>query len=135
MALSGATPNDQPRTLLSFRVSSTERPCEGSHAAPKLAQPAGEPAAPQPGKHAEASAGGGNRTHTGGDPHGILSPARLPVSPLRPVVEEQSPPSVRLEPTSHPSMPDTNTAVIHLSNDGLVIVRIRDGAYQSVEDA
>jgi hypothetical protein len=32
-------------------------------------------------------------------------------------------------------MPDTNTAVIHLSNDGVVIVRIRDGAYQSVEDA
>ncbi len=28
-------------------------------------------------------AGGGNRTHTGGKPHGILSPARLPVSPLR----------------------------------------------------
>ena len=28
-------------------------------------------------------AGGGNRTHTGGEPHGILSPARLPVSPLR----------------------------------------------------
>jgi hypothetical protein len=28
-------------------------------------------------------AGGGNRTLTGGDPHGILSPARLPVSPLR----------------------------------------------------
>jgi hypothetical protein len=28
-------------------------------------------------------AGGGNRTHTRGDPLGILSPARLPVSPLR----------------------------------------------------
>ena len=28
-------------------------------------------------------AGGGNRTHTGSEPHGILSPARLPVSPLR----------------------------------------------------
>ena len=33
-------------------------------------------------------AGGGNRTLTGGDPHGILSPARLPVSPLRPEVGE-----------------------------------------------
>ena len=29
-------------------------------------------------------AGGGNRTLTGGKPHRILSPARLPVSPLRP---------------------------------------------------
>ncbi len=29
------------------------------------------------------SAGGGNRTLTGGKPHRILSPARLPVSPLR----------------------------------------------------
>src|SRR5947208_3506319 len=29
------------------------------------------------------SAGGGNRTLTGSEPHGILSPARLPVSPLR----------------------------------------------------
>ena len=29
-------------------------------------------------------AGGGNRTLTGSEPHGILSPARLPVSPLRP---------------------------------------------------
>jgi hypothetical protein len=32
-------------------------------------------------------------------------------------------------------MPDTKTAVIHLREDGLVIVRIRDGAYQSLEDA
>src|SRR5262245_25017409 len=32
-------------------------------------------------------------------------------------------------------MPDTKTAVINLSNDGLVVVRIRDGAYQSLEDA
>jgi len=30
---------------------------------------------------------------------------------------------------------DTRTAVIHLSEDGLVIVRIRNGAYQSLEDA
>jgi len=30
---------------------------------------------------------------------------------------------------------DTKTAVIHLSEDGLVIVRIRNGAYQSLEDA
>jgi hypothetical protein len=30
-----------------------------------------------------AGAGGGNRTHTGREPLGILSPARLPVSPLR----------------------------------------------------
>ena len=28
-------------------------------------------------------AGGGGRTLTGSEPHGILSPARLPVSPLR----------------------------------------------------
>jgi hypothetical protein len=35
------------------------------------------------GRSASLGAGGGNRTHTGGDPHGILSPARLPVSPLR----------------------------------------------------
>ena len=32
-------------------------------------------------------------------------------------------------------MPDTKTAVINLSDEGLVIVRIRDGAYQSLEDA
>ena len=32
-------------------------------------------------------------------------------------------------------MPDTKTAVINLSDDGVVIVRIRDGAYQSLEDA
>ena len=32
---------------------------------------------------AQAGAGGGNRTHTGGKPHKILSLARLPVSPLR----------------------------------------------------
>jgi hypothetical protein len=31
-----------------------------------------------------AGAGGGNRTHTGGKAHKILSLARLPVSPLRP---------------------------------------------------
>ena len=34
-------------------------------------------------------AGGGNRTHTGSEPHGILSPARLPVSPLRPGEDPQ----------------------------------------------
>src|SRR5947207_884126 len=33
----------------------------------------------------EGGAGGGNRTLTGSEPHGILSPARLPISPLRPV--------------------------------------------------
>lgn len=32
-------------------------------------------------------------------------------------------------------MPDTETADIRLSDDGVVIVRIHDGAYQSVEDA
>jgi hypothetical protein len=32
-------------------------------------------------------------------------------------------------------MVDTKTAVIQLSDDGLVIVRIRDGAYQSLDDA
>jgi hypothetical protein len=32
-------------------------------------------------------------------------------------------------------MTDTKTAVIHLSDDGVVIVRIRDGAYQSLDDA
>lgn len=32
-------------------------------------------------------------------------------------------------------MPDTKTAAIHLSDDGLVVVRIRDGAYQSLDDA
>jgi len=32
-------------------------------------------------------------------------------------------------------MPDTKTAVIHLSHDGLVVVRIRDAAYQSLDDA
>src|SRR5262245_1262954 len=31
-------------------------------------------------------------------------------------------------------MPDTTTAIIQLSDDGLVIVRIRDRAHQSVED-
>ena len=37
----------------------------------------------------EFGAGGGNRTHTGGKAHRILSPARLPVSPLRPWVRLQ----------------------------------------------
>jgi hypothetical protein len=32
-------------------------------------------------------------------------------------------------------LPDTKTAMIQLSDDGLVIVRIRDGAHQSIEDA
>ena len=32
-------------------------------------------------------------------------------------------------------MADTKTAIINLRDDGLVIVRIRDGAYQSLEDA
>src|SRR5215475_4948121 len=32
-------------------------------------------------------------------------------------------------------MPDTKTAAIHLNEDGLVIVKIRDNAYQSLEDA
>jgi hypothetical protein len=32
-------------------------------------------------------------------------------------------------------MPHTETAFIYLSDDGLVIVRIRDGAAQSLEDA
>ena len=32
-------------------------------------------------------------------------------------------------------MPDTKTAVIHLNDDGVVIVRVRDGAQQSLEDA
>jgi hypothetical protein len=32
-------------------------------------------------------------------------------------------------------MADTKTAVIHLSDEGVVIVRIRDGAYQSLDDA
>ena len=38
-------------------------------------------------------------------------------------------------PLSRHPMPDTRTAVINLSDDGLVIVRIRDGAHQSLEDA
>ena len=32
-------------------------------------------------------------------------------------------------------MPDTKTAVIHLNEKGLVIVKIRDNAYQSLDDA
>jgi hypothetical protein len=32
-------------------------------------------------------------------------------------------------------MADTRTAVINLSDDGLVVVRIRDDAHQSLEDA
>ena len=32
-------------------------------------------------------------------------------------------------------MPDTKTAAIHLDEDGLVIVKIRDNAYQSLDDA
>jgi len=32
-------------------------------------------------------------------------------------------------------MTDTKTAAIHLNEDGLVIVKIRDNAYQSLEDA
>jgi hypothetical protein len=32
-------------------------------------------------------------------------------------------------------MADTQTAAIHLSVEGLVIVRIRDGAYQSLDDS
>jgi|KBSSwiStaDraftv2_1062776.scaffolds.fasta_scaffold00947_9 hypothetical protein len=36
---------------------------------------------------------------------------------------------------NHPPTADNETAVIHLSVEGLVNVRIRDGAYQSVDDA
>ena len=32
-------------------------------------------------------------------------------------------------------MPDTRTAVINLRDDGVVVVRIRDGARQSLDDA
>jgi hypothetical protein len=32
-------------------------------------------------------------------------------------------------------MPETKTALIHLGDHGLVIVRIRDGAHQSLDDA
>jgi hypothetical protein len=32
-------------------------------------------------------------------------------------------------------MPETKTAAIHLTEDGVLIVRISDGAYQSLEDA
>jgi hypothetical protein len=32
-------------------------------------------------------------------------------------------------------MTDTKTARIHLSDEGAVIVRVRDGAYQSLDDA
>lgn len=32
-------------------------------------------------------------------------------------------------------MTETRTAVVHLSGEGVVIVRIRDGAWQSLEDA
>src|SRR5215510_14893894 len=38
------------------------------------------------GRSAELGAGGGGRTHTRFEPHGILSPARLPIPPLRHVV-------------------------------------------------
>ena len=37
--------------------------------------------------------------------------------------------------TQFASPSDPKTAVIHLSRDGVVIVRIHDGAYQSLEDA
>src|SRR6185503_1363176 len=36
---------------------------------------------------------------------------------------------------NHAPMADTPTAVIHLSVEGLVTVRIRDGAYQYLDDA
>src|SRR5204863_8900885 len=48
-----------------------------------------EPTRPQSAANVEkcnrknVGAGGGGRTLTGSEPHGILSPARLPVSPLR----------------------------------------------------
>jgi hypothetical protein len=32
-------------------------------------------------------------------------------------------------------MPDTRTALVNLNQDGLVVVRIRNGAYQSLDDA
>jgi hypothetical protein len=32
-------------------------------------------------------------------------------------------------------MPNTETAAIHLRDDGVVVVRVHDGAYQSLEDA
>jgi hypothetical protein len=38
-------------------------------------------------------------------------------------------------PIAGPSMMDTGTAAIHLSDDGVVIVRVRHGAYQSLDDA
>ena len=37
----------------------------------------------EPNRSEQVGAGGGGRTLTGSEPHGILSPARLPVSPLR----------------------------------------------------
>src|SRR6185369_5173078 len=37
----------------------------------------------RPANSLDSGAGGGGRTHTRGEPNGILSPARLPVSPLR----------------------------------------------------
>src|SRR4029450_3497475 len=95
MALSGATPNDQPLTLLSFRVSSAEAVCAGSKCRAETCEASGGACCAEAWKQAEESAGGGNRTHTGGDPHGILSPARLPVSPLRPVEWNQTLTSVR----------------------------------------
>ncbi len=44
---------------------------------------------PSPASRAKVGAGGRNRTDTGSEPHGILSPARLPVSPLRPGQDSQ----------------------------------------------
>src|SRR5215510_541024 len=38
-------------------------------------------------------------------------------------------------PTPRPSMWTTRTAIVQLSDDGVVIVRIRDGAHQLLEDA
>ena len=32
-------------------------------------------------------------------------------------------------------MPDTKTAIVHRRDDGLVLVRIRDGAHQTLDDA
>ena len=37
--------------------------------------------------------------------------------------------------TNHRLMPDTTTAVIQLNKDGVVVVKIRNGAYQSLDDA
>ena len=70
-------------------------------------------------------AGGGNRTLTGRKPHGILSPARLPVSPLRRVCRE---------PLNHPTHANCAARVYLSSRGANTLWRVASGIATVLRD-